>query len=226
MDDMISRQTAIDALKKISFRHYDNGIKMQLINAERAEEAMNNVPSAQPEQKVGKWKLFIQNEKIKYCSICGFGKHVKDRRSYFYCPSCGVKMEEQVGDLISRQAAIDIVKGIDRNFVKYIEQLPSAQPEITEDDVLKWCHERNLALITETRKRWYETVQPEQRGNDEVSDLKPCPFCGGEAIMQQHRIDKRYTETWIYCKDCFEQTRPYFSVKEAIEEWNRRADDE
>ena len=34
-------------------------------------------------------------------------------------------------DLISRQAAIDVVKGIDRSFVKYIEELPLAQPEIT-----------------------------------------------------------------------------------------------
>ena len=33
-------------------------------------------------------------------------------------------------DTISRQAAIDVVKGIDSGFVKYIEQLPSAQPEI------------------------------------------------------------------------------------------------
>lgn len=32
-------------------------------------------------------------------------------------------------DLIDRQAAIDVVKGIDSKFVKYIEQLPSAQPE-------------------------------------------------------------------------------------------------
>ena len=32
-------------------------------------------------------------------------------------------------DLISRQAAIDIIKGIDSHFVKYVEQLPPAQPE-------------------------------------------------------------------------------------------------
>ena len=32
-------------------------------------------------------------------------------------------------DLISRQAAIDVVNGIDSHFVKYIEALPSAQPE-------------------------------------------------------------------------------------------------
>ena len=34
-----------------------------------------------------------------------------------------------MNDLISRQAAIDVVKGIDRSFVKYIEELPPAQPE-------------------------------------------------------------------------------------------------
>lgn len=33
-------------------------------------------------------------------------------------------------DIIYRQAAIDVVKGIDSGFVKYIEQLPSAQSEL------------------------------------------------------------------------------------------------
>ena len=33
-------------------------------------------------------------------------------------------------DCISRQAAIDVVKGIDSYFVKYIEELPSTEPEI------------------------------------------------------------------------------------------------
>ena len=33
-------------------------------------------------------------------------------------------------DYIRRQDAIDVVKGIDSYFVKYIESLPSAQPEI------------------------------------------------------------------------------------------------
>ena len=34
-----------------------------------------------------------------------------------------------MSDLIDRKAAIDVVKGIDRSFVKYIEELQSAQPE-------------------------------------------------------------------------------------------------
>jgi hypothetical protein len=40
---------------------------------------------------------------------------------------------ENMDDLISRQAAIDVVKGIDRYFVRYIEELPSAQPEQLTD---------------------------------------------------------------------------------------------
>ena len=44
--------------------------------------------------------------------------------------------------LISRQAAIDVVKGIDRSFVKYIEELPSAQPEITRcKDCEHWTND-------------------------------------------------------------------------------------
>ena len=45
-------------------------------------------------------------------------------------------------DLISRQAAIDVVKGIDSYFVKYIEDLPSAQPEITRcKDCEHWTND-------------------------------------------------------------------------------------
>ena len=60
-----------------------------------------------------------------------------------------------------------------------------------------------------------------------MDELKRCPFCGGEAIMQHHRVqgDDRFVETWIFCNDCLGQTRPYFSAKRAIEAWNRRASD-
>ena len=42
----------------------------------------------------------------------------------------GKDINAPTNDCISRQAAIDVVKGIDRYFVKYIEEIPSAQPEI------------------------------------------------------------------------------------------------
>lgn len=61
-----------------------------------------------------------------------------------------------------------------------------------------------------------------------MDKLKPCPFCGGEAFMQQRRVqgDDRFTQTWIMCLDCLGQTRPYLSAKRAIEAWNRRFEDE
>ena len=43
-----------------------------------------------------------------------------------------------MSDLIERQAAIDVVKGIDSYFVKYIEELPSAQPERKPSE---WLHD-------------------------------------------------------------------------------------
>ena len=52
---------------------------------------------------------------------------------------------------------------------------------------------------------------------DEV--LKPCPFCGSKAILA-----KPYTRTWIVCADCLAETSTYTTIEEAIEAWNRRAD--
>ena len=42
--------------------------------------------------------------------------------------------EPNRSDVIKRQDAIDVVKGIDSYFVKYIEDLPSAQPELIEKE--------------------------------------------------------------------------------------------
>ena len=81
-------------------------------------------------------------------------------------------------DCISRQAAIDAadradytglaiedVKRITDEVVKEIKQLPSAQPEITEKDVKKYCRKRCLVVLTsdlyaEMKERW-SSVQPD-----------------------------------------------------------------
>ena len=71
-----------------------------------------------------------------------------------------------MSDLIRREDAIDVIKGIDRYFVRFIKDLPSAQPEITQEDVELYCRRRCLTLITdelynEMKIRW--SAQPEPK---------------------------------------------------------------
>ena len=57
MDDLISRQAAIDALKKISFSHWfefgeylsEDTREIEIINGNQALEAIEALPSAQPQ---------------------------------------------------------------------------------------------------------------------------------------------------------------------------------
>ena len=58
--------------------------------------------------------------------------------------------------------------------------------------------------------------------------LKPCPFCGDEAVIEQ--LDEDYNNEWrIYCRnsngECKMQpcTRIYETQEDAIEAWNTRA---
>ena len=62
-------------------------------------------------------------------------------------------------DLIERQAAIDVVKGIDSGFVKYIEELPSAQPENCE-----YCRNLNKTMLL--------IPQPERLTDDDFETIR------------------------------------------------------
>lgn len=65
------------------------------------------------------------------------------------------------------------------------------------------------------------------------TELKPCPFCGGEAEMIKHSFwnerkhsysDRTYS---IKCCGCSVETYPFYDTKEkATESWNRRANNE
>ena len=59
-----------------------------------------------------------------------------------------------------------------------------------------------------------------------MSDLKPCPFCGSDAV---HTERSYFRDVLIYCENC----DAYFTVdsfaadeKDVIEAWNRRAEPE
>ena len=55
--------------------------------------------------------------------------------------------------------------------------------------------------------------------------LKPCPFCGGEAKLKI--IPKYYGDIyWVKCEECNAETPSDFEKDEAIEAWNRRANDD
>lgn len=70
------------------------------------------------------------------------------------------------------------------------------------------------------------------------NDLKPCPFCGGEAgIIHDRTIDGNvsFGSTRIVCKNCKCQTQEYandgyygerYSDSDVASIWNRRANDE
>ena len=59
-----------------------------------------------------------------------------------------------------------------------------------------------------------------------MAELKPCPFCGGKAILQHTSEGRGYS--FIRCTRCFTKGQSFCmkfdasSDEEAIEAWNRR----
>lgn len=53
-----------------------------------------------------------------------------------------------------------------------------------------------------------------------TNELKPCPFCGGEA----YAVDALEKRAHAVCDTCHASTAYYFSEAEAIEAWNTRAE--
>ena len=52
-------------------------------------------------------------------------------------------------------------------------------------------------------------------------ELKPCPFCGGDAVLYEDRY--QYQESaWIRCTRCGIHTQTLIGKNEVIQQWNTR----
>ena len=92
MDDLISRQAAIDAIHNLYAIHGSEG---SWIDQKDAFKALNSLPSAQPERKKGHWQIYIismlDGEGCK-CSECGH----EGVPYWDFCPNCGALMDGEV----------------------------------------------------------------------------------------------------------------------------------
>lgn len=94
MDDLISRQAAIDVIDAVfpvdpMKSEYAQGIAC---GAALAKTYVEQLPSAQPEWKKGKWV-----DARDYCGefLCSNCHETNINNSYNYCPYCGAKMKEE-----------------------------------------------------------------------------------------------------------------------------------
>ena len=102
MSDLISRQAAIDAIRA-STSKYTGFMEMEMYTDDDAVEAIEGLPSAQPERKRGKWIYGEDEYGIDgyHCDKCGFfvpwdyaHKFINYIEDYKFCPGCGADMRE------------------------------------------------------------------------------------------------------------------------------------
>ena len=56
-----------------------------------------------------------------------------------------------------------------------------------------------------------------------MSELKPCPFCGGRGEMIEHSFHNLPSSFGVVCKRCRSQSSQWYDTKEeAADGWNRR----
>lgn len=87
MDDLISRQAAIDAVEKESLADGAYGY----MDTKSIVDLLNDLPSAQPERKKGHW--VVDEDGNIECSECGH-RGVGDN----YCEHCGADMREEANE--------------------------------------------------------------------------------------------------------------------------------
>ncbi len=94
MDDLISRQAAIDFIKVHSYPVcYDRTSIERGMTLTGIEQALNEIPIVQFEQKMGQWEIAIgYDPKRRFmCDQCARMAYEPSK----YCPNCGAKMETE-----------------------------------------------------------------------------------------------------------------------------------
>lgn len=102
MSDLISRQAAIDALEQQAreMSRWSERYMEQTKGVLTAINIINDLPSSQPERKIGHWILSdVQSEEelrnnnyLYYCSECGKGDVHSKSVMVSFCWHCGAKM--------------------------------------------------------------------------------------------------------------------------------------
>ena len=54
-----------------------------------------------------------------------------------------------------------------------------------------------------------------------MDELKPCPFCGTQAVIGTSRRN-HVSVYWVYCLKCRARSDQWFFKEKATEMWNRR----
>ena len=96
-DDAISRKMAIDAVNKL-VEWYKEKWHESRPTSESVIDVLNDLPSAQPQRKKGKWIKLDMHEHLAdhKCTACGKECYVPTcmgEPMYTYCPNCGARME-------------------------------------------------------------------------------------------------------------------------------------
>ena len=98
MDDLISRQAAIDYFVTNVGFHDEDGDPIDDSDELRKiwTEYFDGIPSAQPERKRGKWiEANTHIYEIYECTACKAWTYIPNGpRDYNFCPRCGADMRE------------------------------------------------------------------------------------------------------------------------------------